>query len=199
MVDRVKLSFLKRLKKPKASIAIDLPEGPFTLGEELNGTITVESEEEVTVNEVILKLVCIEGKKKIKKEWDPVEGKTEEPYWDEAVLVNIKRKVSGPLSLTSGLKKDFPFSVKVPKVGRESYYSVDANVKWYVVARLDIKKRRNISTNELIQVTKPSTAPQVIKEKEIIKEVVMIPCKYCQGLMPQTSTFCSNCGARRKA
>lgn len=34
--------------------------------------------------------------------------------------------------------------------------------------------------------------------KEIIREVVLIPCAYCDSLMPQTSTFCSNCGARRK-
>jgi len=39
-----------------------------------------------------------------------------------------------------------------------------------------------------------------MKEKEtIIKEVVMIPCAYCGGLMPQTSVFCPDCGARRKA
>jgi hypothetical protein len=37
-----------------------------------------------------------------------------------------------------------------------------------------------------------------VKEKEIIKEVVLIPCKYCGGLMPQTSIFCPNCGAREK-
>ena len=37
-------------------------------------------------------------------------------------------------------------------------------------------------------------------EKEtIIKEVVMVPCQYCGGLMPQTATFCSNCGAGGKA
>lgn len=35
-------------------------------------------------------------------------------------------------------------------------------------------------------------------EKEIRKEVVMVPCKYCGGLMPQTSTFCPNCGAKRE-
>jgi len=40
----------------------------------------------------------------------------------------------------------------------------------------------------------------VTKEKEIIvKEVVMIPCSYCGGLMPQTATFCPHCGARRKS
>lgn len=36
--------------------------------------------------------------------------------------------------------------------------------------------------------------------KEVItKEIVMIPCKYCGALMPQTSTFCPECGARRKS
>ena len=36
------------------------------------------------------------------------------------------------------------------------------------------------------------------KETTIVKEVVMIPCSYCSSLMPQTSTFCPNCGARRR-
>ena len=39
-----------------------------------------------------------------------------------------------------------------------------------------------------------------LKEKEIIiKEVVMVSCSYCGGLMPQTSVLCPNCGARRKS
>ena len=36
------------------------------------------------------------------------------------------------------------------------------------------------------------------KEKEIIKEIAMIPCQYCGSLIPQTSLFCNNCGAGRK-
>lgn len=36
-------------------------------------------------------------------------------------------------------------------------------------------------------------------EKEIIKEIVMIPCAYCGSLTPQTALFCGNCGAKRKA
>jgi ABC-type bacteriocin/lantibiotic exporter with double-glycine peptidase domain len=35
--------------------------------------------------------------------------------------------------------------------------------------------------------------------KEIVKEIVMIPCHYCNSLMPQTSIICPNCGARPKA
>lgn len=41
--------------------------------------------------------------------------------------------------------------------------------------------------------------PSVISEREVItREVVMIPCAYCGNLMPQASTFCPNCGAKRK-
>ena len=37
-----------------------------------------------------------------------------------------------------------------------------------------------------------------IQKEVVIREVVLIPCQYCGGLMPQTATFCPNCGARRK-
>jgi hypothetical protein len=37
-----------------------------------------------------------------------------------------------------------------------------------------------------------------VKEKVIVKETVLIPCPYCGGLMPQTATFCPECGARKK-
>jgi hypothetical protein len=37
---------------------------------------------------------------------------------------------------------------------------------------------------------------QQIKET-IIKEMVLIPCPYCGQMMPATSLFCPNCGARR--
>lgn len=41
--------------------------------------------------------------------------------------------------------------------------------------------------------------PQPTKEKEVItKEIVMVKCEYCGSLMPQTATFCPNCGARRR-
>lgn len=37
------------------------------------------------------------------------------------------------------------------------------------------------------------------KEREvIIKEIVMVKCDYCGALMPQTATFCPNCGGARR-
>jgi ribosomal protein L40E len=49
------------------------------------------------------------------------------------------------------------------------------------------------------QTTTPVATPVATKEKEvIIKEVVMVTCDYCGALLPQTATFCPNCGAKRK-
>jgi hypothetical protein len=35
--------------------------------------------------------------------------------------------------------------------------------------------------------------------REVVREVVVIPCKYCGTLFPQTATFCPHCGAKRTA
>jgi rubrerythrin len=43
-----------------------------------------------------------------------------------------------------------------------------------------------------------TAAPSPVIKETIVKEVVLIPCEYCGALMPQTSTFCPNCGARRQ-
>jgi len=37
------------------------------------------------------------------------------------------------------------------------------------------------------------------QKKEVIREIVMIPCRYCGTLFAQTATFCPHCGARRTA
>ena len=41
----------------------------------------------------------------------------------------------------------------------------------------------------------PSAQPQVIKEREIIKEVIKIKCPYCGALVDQGVDRCPNCGA----
>jgi len=44
-----------------------------------------------------------------------------------------------------------------------------------------------------------AASPPEFAEKEVIKEIVLVPCAYCGSLMPQTSTVCPHCGATRKA
>jgi hypothetical protein len=36
-----------------------------------------------------------------------------------------------------------------------------------------------------------------LEKERLSKAIIMIPCKYCGGLIPQGSTFCLNCGAKR--
>jgi len=40
---------------------------------------------------------------------------------------------------------------------------------------------------------------KIVREKETIREIVMVPCQYCGTLIPQTALSCSTCGAGRKA
>lgn len=39
--------------------------------------------------------------------------------------------------------------------------------------------------------------PTVIKEREIIKEIVKIRCPYCNNLYDETMDKCPNCGGKR--
>lgn len=55
-----------------------------------------------------------------------------------------------------------------------------------------------ISTIILAKKNKASKQEEKVVEKETIKEIVMVPCIYCGSLNPQTSLFCSTCGAGKK-
>jgi heme/copper-type cytochrome/quinol oxidase subunit 2 len=55
------------------------------------------------------------------------------------------------------------------------------------MARLKNKSKKETSDDE------------VVREKETIREIVMVPCQYCGTLIPSTALTCSNCGAGRKA
>ena len=46
---------------------------------------------------------------------------------------------------------------------------------------------------------KPIEQAKISTPREVIvKEVVMVPCDYCHGLMPTTATECPHCKAPRK-
>ena len=101
--------------------------------------------------------------------------------------------------MVKGDAKDFPFSVNIPAAGRPTYKSIDAKVTWTIKGVIAVDGRPDATSGTVeVQVTQPSVTP-VVKEKEVIREVVMIPCKYCGALMPQIETVCPTCGARKTA
>jgi hypothetical protein len=205
------VGFFKKLKerftKPKSSVSLTIPKSTFELGEDLKGAIVVSSQEEFDATEVRAELRCVEKVKKeklVKKyEYNPRTRRRERveemrEYWETATLHSANPRASGALHLTLGLNKTFPFSVNIPAGGRESFDSVDASVTWSIKGVVAIEGRPDVTSETMeLQVIRPAAAPTVVKE--IVKEVVMIPCEYCGTLFPQTATSCPNCGAARKA
>lgn len=43
----------------------------------------------------------------------------------------------------------------------------------------------------------PSTMPQTVREKEIIREIIKIRCPYCGSLYEEKETKCPNCGGNK--
>lgn len=193
------MGFFKWFTRPRAKLWLTTEKHELALGEELKGIVEVKSEEEFDIEGIIVSLSCWESIKKTRryyktddmtneKEWH------EEEYWDQKALFSESAQVCGTMHVNIGFDKDFPFVFKIAASGRETYHSVDKNVQWLISATMNIKERRHIKTPTYeILVAKSS-----VLMKEIVREVVLIPCSYCGGLMPQTSLFCPNCGARRK-
>ena len=222
------MGFFKRFTRPKATLSLGVDKNQLSLGDELKGIVNLKSQEEFNVVEIIVSLNCVETKKKTRVQYNRTSPKprrstmalpempdmygqprrrnryeeTEhwetEEYWDSVSLYSDKLQLSGSMPVIIGLNMDFPFVFKLPSSGRETYHSVDQNVRWSINAIMKVKDRKSISSEGRgeILVAKPSVSNT--STKEVVREVVLIQCAYCSGLMPQTSIFCPNCGARRK-
>jgi len=198
------MDFFRKLKqmitRPKARVSLKLGKNTYMLGEDLKGSLNVTSEEEFDATELRVELRCVERKRKQKYEWDEEKRREElKEYWETATLHSADVKVSEGLHLTPGYRKKFSFSANIPAGGRTSYDSIDGSVTWSVKGVLAVKGRPDVTSETLeVQVVEPPEVQTVIKEKEVIREVVMIPCPYCGALMPQTAIKCPHCGAPRK-
>jgi hypothetical protein len=203
------MSFFKwmsnKLNPPKARILLGTQKNEYTLGEEVKGEIQIISEEEFEVEKIAVNLSCWESLKKTRTVTTQVgntQRRRQEQYWDQARLYSDHFVVCNVARIPQGFNAKYPFTLRIPTVARETYYSVDNNVKWWLQATVRVRGRPSIETeNREILVAKQQTAPpppQMVS-KETIREVVLIPCAYCGGLMPQTSVFCPNCGAGRRA
>jgi sporulation-control protein spo0M len=196
------MSFFKKMKdrftKPNATISLQLSKSSFALGENVEGTVTVASSEEFDAKEIRCEFECIETKKTISMQYDAAIKRTiPKEVQESATLWSARPQLTAPIHLTPGFTQNYPTNINIPAGGRPTYHSVDQNVAWSLKGVIAIEGRPDVtSTTVEIQVSPPSASP-VIREKEIVREVVMIPCKYCGTLMVQTETVCPNCGAKR--
>jgi len=198
------MSIFRRLKEkvtpPKARISLRLDKDSTALGEDIEGALTITSEEEFDAVEIRCEIECTEEAQKTKRKYDEKLGREiEEEVQETATLYSAKPTISGPLKITKGYSAAFPLAVNIPAGGRPTYKAIDRKVTWSIKGVIAVDGRPDVTTATTeIQVVQPSISP-VVKEKEVIREIVMIPCKYCGTLMPQTATVCPNCGARRTA
>jgi hypothetical protein len=187
---------------PRARVVLTTSKNEYEPREEVKGEIQIISEEEFDTEKVAVSLSCWEYLKKTRTVLAPFGNPLQEQYWDEARIYLGYFIVFNNARIPQGFNAKYPFTLKIPSVARETFYGIDNNVKWWVQTTTTVKGRPCLDTQscEIIvarQQSVTSVAPVV--SKETIKEVVLIPCAYCGGLMPQTSLYCPNCGARRRA
>jgi len=191
----------EKVSAPKAKIELTLEKSQFCLGEQVRGQAKINSEEEFDVTQVGVMLTCNESVKKTRITSSQY-GSQQSEYWDSGEIYHTKCILFEAARIPQGFNAVYPFSLHLPKAAKETAYSIDRYVKWHLYPIFDIKGRPDIHkvTYEVI-VEKPhvpqQTTPAVVKE--VVKEIVLIPCGYCGSLMPQTAVFCPNCGARRKS
>jgi hypothetical protein len=134
----------------------------------------------------------------IRQQYDPQLKRTlPREVQESSVLFTAKPVLSGPTHLANGETRDFSLSVNIPAGGRATVQGMDRSVTWSIKGVVAVDGRPDVVSKVAnLQVVQPAAQP-VIKEKEIVHQVVMIPCKYCGALMDQLVTVCPNCGAKR--
>ncbi|MEM3069764.1 MAG: hypothetical protein QW638_02515 [Candidatus Bathyarchaeia archaeon] len=161
--------------------------------------MNISSEEDFEATDIRCEISCMESAKKTKREYDKEKGReVEREVWESVTLYSAKPTLRGATKIYRGYREEIPFSIGLPPTGRPTYKSINNNVVWSIKGVIGVDGRPDVVSRTIeIQVAQPSPTPVV---KEVIikeKEVVMIPCKYCGTLMPQTETVCPHCGARR--
>ena len=189
--------FTNKLTAPEATVQLNLSNYSVSLGESIMGNLAVSSQEDFETTEIRCEIRCIQQAKVLKNVYDPA-LKTSIPKIVEetAIICNMTPSLSGPTHFANGDNLNFKININIPTGAIPTCSDLDRRVTWTIkgVLAVDGRPDRTSQTNE-IQVIAPIS--QNIIQREVIRTIVMLPCKYCQGLMDQTLTECPNCGANR--
>jgi hypothetical protein len=198
------MDFLKKfhdkLTAPDASVQLRITNYSVALGDNLQGTLNVTSKEDFETTEVRCEIACVEQAKVIREVYDAALKRSIPQVVDEsAVIYSAKPALSGPSHFTNGENRAIPVNINIPAGARPTYAGVDRRVTWTIkgVLAVDGRPDRTTETFEIQVITPTVQAQAATVQREVIRTVVMIPCKYCQGLFDQTLMVCPNCGAKR--
>lgn len=170
------------MRPPNANIHLTAEKSQYNLGEQVKGKIEFTSEEEFIATQLVVWLNCTEGTR-----------------YGSASIYSTFSALFEVVRVPKGFAATYSYALNIPAGAKETMYGIDHNVRWLLYAILSAYGP-NIQTPAYeIQVARPQisqSSPTIMKE--VTREVVLISCSYCNGLMPQTSTFCPNCGAKRR-
>jgi hypothetical protein len=183
---------------PEATVQLKLVSYAISSGEALQGSLNVQSREDFDATEVRCEILCTQQAKVLKQVYDPA-LKTSIPKIVEetAIIYNLKPSLSAAAHFANGENRFFPVNINIPAGAMPTTSGLDRRVTWSIKGVVAVDGRPDCASqaNE-IEVLAPIMQAAAV-QREVIRTVVMIPCKYCQGLMDQTLTVCPNCGAKR--
>jgi hypothetical protein len=192
--------FTNHLTAPDANVQLMLNNYSVAAGDNLQGALNINSKEDFDSTGVRCELSCVEQAKVIKEIYDPGLKRSIPQIVDQTVVIfDAKPTLLGISHFTNGENRNIPVNINIPAGAKPTYVGLDHRITWTIkgVVTVDGRPDRTTQVYE-IQVVAPTVQTQAIPvQREVIRTVVMIPCKYCQGLMDQTLTVCPNCGAKR--
>lgn len=179
-------------KKPKTKVELELKDRSLTLGSSTSGSIKLSSKEEFDATEVRAELRCIE--KRRRENWvynERLKRNVRRVYWESVTLLSDDLKLGGQIHIVPGFRKTFPLNVTIPASGRETIDGMDGNISWFIKGVVAVDGRPDATSDTIeIQVIRGTASSR--------NEVKMVPCDYCDTLMPNNSSSCPICGAPRK-
>jgi hypothetical protein len=194
------MSFLKKfsnhLVAPKATVNLQLNDQYAVLGDNLEGTLTVIAHETIDAEEIRCELGCTETVQVTRTEYDPaLKRPVTRQFTENRVLYQTNAVCSPATQLVPEVSRSFKLYVTIPASARPTFMSAIDNIEWKIKGVIAVHGRPDVTTDTLqFQVIPESQRP--VNQAPKIR---LMPCEYCQTLMPETMLACPNCGARRKA
>ena len=142
------MGFFSRLKTPKASIAVLLDKGSFSLNEPLQGRLEISSSEEFDADELRIEVRVNEWTRATQQK---TVGQQQVPVTAEqnSVLHQGKLTVAGGRHFTSGTNENIPFSLSLPSTVPPTYRSQNARNTWVMKGVIGVKGRPDVTSHEM--------------------------------------------------
>ena len=191
--------FTDKLTAPDASVNLRLTNYSVSVGNNIQGNLNITAKEAFEATEIRCEINCTRQERIIKEVYDAqLKRSIPQVVNQSSVVYNSKPSLCGHVRFINGENHNFPLDINIPTGAPQSYAGSDRRVTWNIKGVIAVDGRPDRTTDTLeIQVLAPVIEQGTIAQREVIRTVVMIPCKYCQGLMDQTLTVCPNCGAKR--